>query len=238
MVFSAYLLFPYRDVFSSTNHSIRDCLCMIIYNCLNEQNRYLCMPTSIKLFCIFSCISQLTLDKAIWTCSPGLLKFFHYFYLCFFQDAACKRPLWTEDHFSHCSFVCWEDSTWVGVGINNQIQGAGGGGWGGALKKSLGSVLCHQGLQTLTLFQTKIIHFTTLFKTRNPISGPCLSCFVHEPHAWKIVQTLPMSLTLNKLFYSIVHVFCFLLFRTQNQVIFKTNIMKLYTYFFEKEKNC
>ena len=113
-----------------------------------------------------------------------------------------------------------------------------GGGGGGALKKSLGSVLCHQGLQTLTLFQTKIIHFTTLFKTRNPISGPCLSCFVHEPHAWKIVQTLPMSLTLNKLFYSIVHVFCFLLFRTQNQVIFKTNIMKLYTYFFEKEKNC
>ena len=111
-------------------------------------------------------------------------------------------------------------------------------GGGGALKKSLGSVLCHQGLQTLTLFQTKIIHFTTLFKTRNPISGPCLSCFVHEPHAWKIVQTLPMSLTLNKLFYSIVHVFCFLLFRTQNQVIFKTNIMKLYTYFFEKEKNC
>ena len=50
MVFSAYLLFPYRDVFSSTNHSIGDCLCMIIYNCLNEQNRYLCMPTSIKLF--------------------------------------------------------------------------------------------------------------------------------------------------------------------------------------------
>ena len=58
----------------------------------------------------------------------SLYKFFHYFYLCFFQDAACKRPLWTEDHFSHCSFVCWEDSTWVGVGINNQIQGAGGGG--------------------------------------------------------------------------------------------------------------
>ena len=47
-------------------------------------------------------------------------------FICvFFQAAACKRPLWTEDHFSHCSFVCWEDSTWVGVGINNQIQGAG-----------------------------------------------------------------------------------------------------------------
>ena len=179
-----------------------------------------------------------------WTRLSGLApqdywSFSTIFICVFFQDAACKRPLWTEDHFSHCSFVCWEDSTWVGVGINNQIQGVGGGGWGGgALKKSLGSVLCHQGLQTLTLFQTKIIHFTTLFKTRNPISGPCLSCFVHEPHAWKIVQTLPMSLTFNKLFYSIVHVFCFLLFRTQNQVIFKTNITQLHTYFFEKEKNC
>ncbi|KAM7433059.1 Ataxin-10 [Porites harrisoni] len=29
----------FLDVFSSTNHSIGDCLCMIIYNCLNEQNR-------------------------------------------------------------------------------------------------------------------------------------------------------------------------------------------------------
>ena len=81
-----------------------------------------------------------------------------------------------------------------------------------------------------------LLHFTTLLKTRNPISGPCLSCFVHEPHAWKIVQTLPMSLTLNKLFYSIVHVFCFLLFRTQNQVIFKTNITQLHTYFLKKKK--
>ena len=206
---------------------------------MNRTGTCACLlQSSFSVFGIQSCISQLTLDKAIWTCSSGLLKFFHYFYLCFFQGAACKRPLWTEDYFSHCSFVCWEDSTWVGVGINNQIQGAGGGRGGGALQSSLGRVVCHQGLQTLTLFQTKIIHFTTLFKTRDAISGPCLSCFVHEPHARKIVQTLPMSLTLNKVFYSIVHVFCFLLFRTQNQVIFKTNIMKLYTYFFEKEKNC
>ena len=205
---------------------------------MNRTGTCACLlQSSFSVFGIQSCISQLTLDKAIWTCSSGLLKFFHYFYLCFFQGAACKRPLWTEDYFSHCSFVCWEDSTWVGVGINNQIQGAGGG-RGGALQSSLGRVVCHQGLQTLTLFQTKIIHFTTLFKTRDAISGPCLSCFVHEPHARKIVQTLPMSLTLNKVFYSIVHVFCFLLFRTQNQVIFKTNIMKLYTYFFEKEKSC
>ncbi|XP_073253068.1 ataxin-10-like [Porites lutea] len=29
----------FLDVFSSTNHTIQDCLCMIIYNCLNEQNR-------------------------------------------------------------------------------------------------------------------------------------------------------------------------------------------------------
>ena len=29
----------------------------------------------------------------------------------FFQDTACKRLLWTEDHFSHRSFVCREDST-------------------------------------------------------------------------------------------------------------------------------
>ena len=158
-------------------------------------------------------------------------------FICvFFQAAACKRPLWTEDHFSHCSFVCWEDSTWVGVGINNQIQGAGSRGGGGALQRSLGRVLCHQGLQTPTLFQTKIIHFTTLFKTRNPISGSCLSCFVHEPLARKIVQTLPTPLTLNKLFYSILHVFCFLLFHTQNQVIFKTNITQLYTCFWKRKK--
>ena len=99
---------------------------------MNRTGTCACLlQSSFSVFGIQSCISQLTLDKAIWTCSPGLLKFFHYFYLCFFQDAACKRPLWTEDHFSHCSFVCWEDSTWVGVGINNQIQGAGGGGWGG-----------------------------------------------------------------------------------------------------------
>ena len=26
---------------------------MIIYNCLNEQNRYLCIPTSIKLLCFW-----------------------------------------------------------------------------------------------------------------------------------------------------------------------------------------
>ena len=76
---------------------------------------------------IQSCISQLTQDKAICTCSR-LLKFFHNFYLCFFQDAACKRPPWTEDHFSRGSFVWREDSTWVGVGINNQIQRGGGGG--------------------------------------------------------------------------------------------------------------
>ena len=28
-----------RDVFSSTNHVVQDCLCMIIYNCLNQQSR-------------------------------------------------------------------------------------------------------------------------------------------------------------------------------------------------------
>ena len=120
-------------MFSSTNHAIQDCLCMIIYNCLNEQNRY-CACLLQSSFCVFgiqSCISQLTQDKAICTCSR-LLKFFHNFYLCFFQDAACKRPPWTEDHFSRGSFVWREDSTWVGVGINNQIQQGGGGGGGGA----------------------------------------------------------------------------------------------------------
>lgn len=93
---------------------------------------------ALVFFFIQSCISQLTQDKAICTCSSGLLKFFHYFYLCFFQDAACKRPLWTEDHFSHCSFVCWEDSAWVGVGINNRIQGAVGGGGGGGTQEKFG----------------------------------------------------------------------------------------------------
>ena len=172
---------------------------------MNRTGTCACLlQSSFSVFGIQSCISQLTLDKAICTWSSGLLRFFHYFYLCFFQDAACKRPLWTEDHFSHCSFVCWEDSTWVGVGINNQIQGAGEGGGDGALKRSLGRVLCHQGLQTLTLVKTQIIHFTTLFKTRNPFSGPRLSCFVHEPLAQKIVQRLPMSSTLNILFYSIL----------------------------------
>ena len=173
---------------------------------MNRTGTCACLlQSSFSVFGIQSCISQLTLDKAIWTCSSGLLKFFHYFYLCFFQDAACKRPLWTEDHFSHCSFVCWEDSTWVGVGINNQIQGAGGGGWGGHSREVwVEYCTCHKGLQTLTLVQTKIIHFTTLFKTRNPISRPCLSCFVHEPLAWKIVQRLPTSSTLNILFYSIL----------------------------------
>ncbi|XP_078369346.1 ataxin-10-like isoform X2 [Oculina patagonica] len=29
----------FLNVFSSTNHSVQDCLCMIIYNCLNEHNR-------------------------------------------------------------------------------------------------------------------------------------------------------------------------------------------------------
>ena len=123
-------------MFSSTNHTVQDCLCMIIYNCLNEQNRY-CAYLLQSSFCVFgiqSCISQLTQDKAICACSSGLLKFFHNFYLCFFQDAACKRPPWTEDHFSHCSFVCREDSTSVGVGINNQIQ-RGGGGEGGTQEK-------------------------------------------------------------------------------------------------------
>ena len=96
---------------------------------MNRTGTCACLlQSSFSVFGIQSCISQLTLDKAICTWSSGLLRFFHYFYLCFFQDAACKRPLWTEDHFSHCSFVCWEDSTWVGVGINNQIQGAGEGG--------------------------------------------------------------------------------------------------------------
>ena len=109
----------------------------------------------------------------------------------FFQDTACKRLLWTEDHFSHRSFVCREDSTWVGVGINSQIQR--GRGWH---SRSLSGGLC---LQTLTLFRQK----SFMFKTRNQISWPC-----------------------------------FLLFRTQNQVIFKTNVMQLYTYFFEKDKNC
>lgn len=52
-------------------------------------------------------------------------------FICvFFQDAACKRPWGTEDHLSHCSFVCWKDSTWVGVSINNQIQGESVGGGG------------------------------------------------------------------------------------------------------------
>ena len=86
------------------------------------------LQSSLCVFGVQSCISQLIQDKAICTCSSGLLKFFHYFYSCFFQDASCKRPPWTEDHFSHCSFVCREDSTWVGVGINNQFQGGRGGG--------------------------------------------------------------------------------------------------------------
>lgn len=55
-----------------------------------------------------------------------------FLFVFFFQDAACKRPWWTEDHFSHCSFVCWKDSTWVGVSINNQIQGESVGEGGGA----------------------------------------------------------------------------------------------------------
>ena len=137
-------------MFSSTNHAIQDCLCMIIYNCLNEQNRY-CACLLQSSFCVFgiqSCISQLTQDKAICTCSR-LLKFFHNFYLCFFQDAACKRPPWTEDHFSRGSFVWREDSTWVGVGINNQIQRGGGGGL--VVMRSLGGGLCYRGLQTVTV---------------------------------------------------------------------------------------
>ena len=103
---------------------------------------------------IQSCISQLTQDKAICTCSR-LLKFFHNFYLCFFQDAACKRPPWTEDHFSRGSFVWREDSTWVGVGINNQIQ-RGGGGW---CSWEVWVEDCVTEAFKLWLFQTKIIHF-------------------------------------------------------------------------------
>ena len=154
------------------------------------------LQSSLCVFGVQSCISQLIQDKAICACSSGLLKFFHYFYSCFFQDASCKRPPWTEDHFSHCSFVCREDSTWVGVGINNQIQGGRG---GGALEK----------------------------------------------FGWRTVPSRPSNpdpvSDKNRSFYhlrKLISWSCFLLFHTQNQVIFKTNIMQLDTYFFEKEKNC
>ena len=32
--------------------------------------------------------------------------------------------------------------------------------------------VCHQGLQTPILFMTKIVHFTTLLKTREALNGP------------------------------------------------------------------
>ena len=139
---------------------------MIIYNCLNEQNRY-CACLLQSSFCVFgiqSCISQLTQDKAICTCSR-LLKFFPN--LCFFQDAACKRPPWTEDHFSRGSFVWREDSTWVGVGINNQIQQGGGGGW---CSWEVWVEDCVTEAFKLWQFQTKIIHFAE-FPPPSPFCG-------------------------------------------------------------------
>ena len=40
-----------------------------------------------------------------------------------------------------------------------------GGGWGGAHSREVWVELCRGGLQTPTLFKTKIAHFATLFKT-------------------------------------------------------------------------
>lgn len=106
-------------------------------------------------------------------------------FICvFFQDAACKRPWGTEDHLSHCSFVCWKDSTWVGVSINNQIQGES---VGGGHARSLGGGLCHPDLETLTLFQSKMIHFATS-RQETLFHDPASFCFAHRIREFSIVK--------------------------------------------------
>ena len=41
----------------------------------------------------------------------------------------------------------------------------GGGGWGTSTHRNIWVEVCHHGIQTLTLFKTKIAHFTTLFES-------------------------------------------------------------------------
>ena len=40
--------------------------------------------------------------------------------------------------------------------------------------------VCHHGIQTLTLFKTKIAHFTTLFESIELIYDPDLFCFSYR----------------------------------------------------------
>ena len=51
-----------------------------------------------------------------------------------------------------------------------QLGGAGGGGGGGERSRKVWAEVCRRALQTLILFQTKTVHFATLFKTRDLIS--------------------------------------------------------------------
>ena len=50
--------------------------------------------------------------------------------------------------------------------------GVGGGGWGKSTHRNIWVEVCHHGIQTLTLFKTKIAHFTTLFESIELILRP------------------------------------------------------------------
>ena len=60
--------------------------------------------------------------------------------------------------------------------IGDRRAGGGGGGGGGWWRKSthrnIWVEVCHHGIQTLTLFKTKIAHFTTLFESIELILRP------------------------------------------------------------------